>query len=78
MSGPRSRLDSEVISDSEIEARLDAKPLAERRRMQTLIQIQQTEAYRRRNARALERLQTRARQITESIMRTEFAETEHV
>ena len=67
-----------MISDSEIEARLDAKPLAERRRMQTLIQIQQTEAYRRRNTRALERLQTRARQITESIMRTEFTEREHV
>lgn len=61
-------------SDSEIGATLDAKPLAERRRMQTLIQAQQTEAYRQRNTRALERLQTWERQIQESIMRTEFPE----
>lgn len=62
------------VPDSEIEAALDAKTLAERRRMQTLIQAQLPEAYRRRNTRALEKLQTWQRQIAASIMRTEFPE----
>lgn len=53
---------------------LDAKTLAERRKMQLLIRAQQAEAYRRRNTRALEQLQTWEGQITESIMRTEFSE----
>ena len=62
------------VSDSEIEATLDAKTLAERRKMQRSIRVQQREAYRQRNMRALEQLNIWDQQIAESIGRTEFPE----